>query len=70
MPTVELPSRNSAIVSFTLRLKWRWMAMKTSVPIGRAMKASAEMAKEYRVPSSRSANGKNTAGKTSTEAMA
>src|SRR6478752_1286279 len=45
------------------------MAMPASVPIGRATKASASKAKAYKVPCSRSANGKNTAGKTSTEAM-
>ena len=44
--------------------------MKMAVPIGRAMKANEKMAKEYSVPFSWSANGKNTDGNTSTEAMA
>ncbi len=46
MATVELPSRNSVMVSFTPRPYARSIAMKMTVPIGRATKASAKMANE------------------------
>ena len=69
MATVEVPSRNSATVSLMPRPKGRWIAMKI-VPSGRATNASENIANEYSVPSSRSANGKKTLGKTTTEAMA
>ena len=44
--------------------------MKTTVPIGRAMNASAKTANEISVASRGVVNGKNTRGNTSTEAMA
>ena len=69
IPAVEQPSRNKAAVSLVLRPKRRWMAMPPSVPSGRTMKATANSAKASKVPSSRSTNGKNTDGNTSTEAM-
>ena len=47
MPTVELPSRNSAMRQLGARGRSaRSIAMKMTVPIGRAMKASAKIAKE------------------------
>ena len=46
------------------------MAMKIAVPIGRATKASAKMAKDQSVPVCGSRCGKTSFGKTSTEAMA
>ena len=46
------------------------MAMKTSEPKGRAMKASEKIAKDHSVPVSASTKGKNSTGNTSTEAMA
>jgi hypothetical protein len=45
------------------------MAMKVIEPMGRARKASANSVKAYSVPSNRSANGKNTRGKTNTDAI-
>ena len=44
--TVEPPSRNSAMVSLTPRPYARSIAMKMTVPNGRATKASAKIAKE------------------------
>ena len=44
--------------------------MKRTEPIGRATKASENMAKEYSVAVRGSAKGKNTLGKTTTDAMA
>ncbi len=69
MPAVELPSKNSAMVSLVARPQRRWIAIDSTVPIGRAMNASEKIAKAQSVPSRRPMSGKNTAGKTSTEAM-
>jgi len=44
--TVDVPSRNSDIVSLTLRPYARSTAMKMIEPIGRAMNASANTANE------------------------
>ena len=68
MPTVAVPSRNSAAVSGGAPQR-RWMAMDSAVPMGRAMKAKLKMTKDQSVPSSAGSNGKNTRGKTSTQAM-
>ena len=43
--------------------------MDSAVPMGRAMKAKLKMTKDQSVPSSAGSNGKNTRGKTSTQAM-
>ena len=69
MPAVDVPSRNSAIVSLVPRSKRRCSIMNKTVPSGRAMKANEKITNEYRVPFSGVANGKNTAGNTSTDAM-
>ena len=69
MPAVEMPSRNSAIVSLASRPKRRWTAMEMTVPKGRAMKAKEKITKAKSVPSRRFSKGKNTAGKTRTEAI-
>ena len=46
MATVAVPSKNSAIVSLTPRPATRSMAVKMTVPKGRAMKASEKIANE------------------------
>ena len=43
--------------------------MNTTVPIGRAMNASAKTVNDSSVPSSGDTNGKKTSGNTSTDAM-
>ena len=69
MPTVAVPSRNSAMVSLVPRPQRRWIAIDTAVPMGRAMNANEKMTKAHSVPSSCGSNGKNTRGNTSTQAM-
>ena len=69
MPTVEVPSTNSASVSLVPRPHRRWISMNTIDPIGRAMNANEKMVNEYSVPSRRDSNGKNMKGNTSTDAM-
>ncbi len=46
MPTVAVPSRNSAAVSLMPRPQRRWMRMNSAVPNGRATKASAKIENE------------------------
>ena len=69
MPAVEIPSRNSASVSFVSRPKRRWIDMNATEPMGRAMNAKENRMNAYKVPSNGAAKGKNTEGNTSTEAM-
>ncbi len=69
MPTVEVPSANSASVSLVPRPQRRWISMNTTVPIGRAMNANEKTKNESSVPSRRDSNGKKMKGNTSTEAM-
>ena len=69
MLTVQLPSRNSAIVSLKASPQRRWMAMDKAVPKGRAMKAREKMAKAISVPSSRDRKGNSSDGNTRTQAM-
>ena len=69
MPAVDVPSRNSAIVSLVPRPKRRWISMNSTEPNGRAMNATEKIANDQSVPSSGASNGKNSAGNTSTEAM-
>ena len=69
MPAVAVPSRNSALVSLTPRPQRDWIFMKSTVPNGRAMNASANTANAASVPSRRSRNGKKIDGKISAEAM-
>ena len=69
MPTVEVPSTNSASVSLVPRPHRRWISMNTTVPIGRAMNANEKTTNESSVPSRRDSNGKNMKGNTSTDAM-
>lgn len=64
-----VPSRNSAAVILVPRLQRSWMRRNSAVPTGRAMNASANTANEYSVACNGSANGKNTRGNTSAEAM-
>ncbi|UWN51021.1 hypothetical protein ASALC70_03245 [Alcanivorax sp. ALC70] len=45
MPAVAVPSRNSEVVSFTLRSQRRWMVMNRAVPKGRAMNAKENTTK-------------------------
>jgi len=58
------------MVSFVPRPWRRSIARKICDPIGRARKASGNSAKEYKVPVTRSTNGKISCGNTSTEAIA
>ena len=69
IPTVALPSRNSAMVSLGAMPQRRCMTMPNAVPTGRAINASANTAKAASMPSSVDRNGKKTCGNTSTQAM-
>jgi len=69
MPTVAVPSRNNATVSFVARPQRRWIAIDSAVPMGRMMNAKEKMTKAQSVPSSCGSKGKKTFGKTSTQAM-
>ena len=69
MPAVLVPSRNSAAVSLVPRLQRCWIQRKSTVPSGRETNARANTANESSVACSGSANGKNTFGNTSAEAM-
>ena len=68
--TVEVPSRNSAVVSLAPRPNFWSMAMNRAVPSGRARKARAKTAKDSSVPPTGPAKGKISCGNTTTEAMA
>ena len=70
MPAVAQPSRNSAIVSLAPRPKRMSIWVNSNVPNGRAMNASEKTANDQSTPSSGSAKGNITFGKTSTEAIA
>ena len=70
MATVEVPNRKSATVSLVTRPCRRSSRVNSTVPSGRATKASATSTKDQSVPVSGSRNGKMRAGKTITDAMA
>jgi len=57
------------MVNLVARPQRRCTCIEITVPMGRAMNANEKMTKAYSVPSSRCSKGKNSAGKTSTEAM-